>query len=66
MLSRPIRTWGEGLCLGVRKVHAGFLEETDWGLALEGWVGVNVDSRWSLVLLLAQSTCVKYGYLGDG
>lgn len=44
----------------------GFLEETDWGPALEGWVGVNVDSRWSLVLSLAQSTCLKYGYLGDG
>lgn len=45
VLSRPSRDLGGGLCLGVGKVHAGFLEETDWGPALEGWVGVNVDSR---------------------
>lgn len=34
--SRPIRGLGGGAVSGVGKVHAGFLEETDWEPALEG------------------------------
>lgn len=49
---------GRGYVLGDGKGQADLLEETVWELALEGRVGLKVDSRWTRVSMLDRSTCL--------